>query len=610
MLTWLNNLSAGVTRQRVADLAKVLPYWEIKNGIVFLTTGQCEVGLELRLPATTFASEDDLLSFHSALLTVLRFAVPEGERMRLLVEVAPLRQRLLEAYQDELNSEHPVAKAFREDKLTFFEEVRRQGELVDIRAYLTCSVLQPGRSKPARPGSLPSLDPEEHRVWERRALAIRTRLSDLLAQAGFSATPLFDQGLFELLWRYFNPGARTGAIPQYHTPELYLPHRYIKAGTHRAPPTLRSRLVGSDHAHHHWNHLRLAHTYAGAVTMGSLPRGETHVGMAGRLLGLSGLYWLLIDYQHEPQGRTTRALESKARRFQSAEGDTGGFTDHVDASVRAGAEETDDAVMEVTRTGSHLFQIGMTALLCTRDRETLRHNLETAVSAFAQLSGVTPYQEGVALLEQFYALAPFSGRTNERMHLCLEENAADFVPLNGPWRGSARPSTLFLNRWNSLTALDPFDPKAANWNGIVVGGSGSGKTFFTQLLLNDLIAQDCDVMIVDRGHGYTPLTQLYGGAVIPFDAAGTVSLNPFDLPDAQTTPDDTKKGFLLALLRAMVPSEAKHDAATEDAILDGGDSADLCSSPLGAQARVTHSSRPIAELGFRTWCGFWSRSRK
>ena len=567
MFVWLKRLRLSITNQRVVDLTKVLPYWEIHDGIVFLSTGQCEVGLELRLPVTTFASDEQLLSLHRALLTVLRFAVPEGERLRLMIEIAPLRKKLLERYQQIQSSKHPVAATFTEDKLAFFEEVRQRGELVEIRAYLSCSILQPNRSKPARLNSVSSLTAGEHHRWERKALSVRTRLTALLTQAGFSPTPMLDQDMFELLWRYFNPGARMGTVPSYHKPGLYLPYHYVKAGSHRAPPSLRSRVTGSDIAHHHWDHLRLAQHYAGVVTMGSLPRGETHVGMAGRLLDLPGLYWLIMDYQHERQGTTTRALENKARRFQSAESDTGGFTDHIDAGVRAGAEETDDAVMQVTRSGSHLFQVGMSALLLSRDRESLRQRMEMAVSAFAQLPGVTPYQEGVALLEQFYALAPFSGRSNERMHLCLEENAADFVPLSGPWRGAARPSTLFLNRWNSLTALDPFDPKADNWNGIVVGGSGSGKTFFVQMLINDLMAQGCDVMIVDRGYGYAPLTQLYDGALIPFDADGSVSVNPFDLSEGQTAPDDTKKGFLLALLRAMVPPEETGKAAVEDALL-------------------------------------------
>jgi conjugal transfer ATP-binding protein TraC len=81
-----------------ASLTEILPYWEIKNGIVYLYSGQAEVGLELRLPATTLAPDGELLRLHHALMSALHHAVPEGERLRLYVEVAPLRRRLLDAY--------------------------------------------------------------------------------------------------------------------------------------------------------------------------------------------------------------------------------------------------------------------------------------------------------------------------------------------------------------------------------------------------------------------------------------------------------------------------------------------------------------------------------
>jgi conjugal transfer ATP-binding protein TraC len=378
--------------------------------------------------------------------------------------------------------------------------------------------------------------------------------------------PLSDQQLFSLLWRYFNPQARLGDSPHYAPPETFLPQRYILKGLHRAPASLRNRLVGSEIAHHHWDHLRIGHYFLGAVSMGSLPVGYTEVGMPTRLLGLPGMTWLLLDYQHERYGPATRALEARARRFHSAEDDTGGLTTYIDASVRAGASESEEAALHLVQTGSHPFRLGMTALFAAQTRAHLTEHLEEASAAFAQLSGITPYQEGVALLEQFGALAPFSGRVNERLHLVMEENATDFIPINGPWRGSERPVVLLGNRWNSVTALDPFDPHAANWNGIIIGGSGTGKTFLMQRIVNEVLRTGADLVIVDRGFGYAPLVQLYGGEVISFDVTGCVGLNPFDLPPGVTEPDDDKTNFLLALIRAMIPGNAA-DTSLEDAIL-------------------------------------------
>lgn len=557
-----------LTMQRMNPLHEVLPYWEIHQGVLFLYTGQAEVGVELRLPATTLAPEGTLRRLHNALTSVLRHAVPEGERLRMCVEVAPLGRDILDVYERNLNSAHQVARRFSRHKAEAFEAARRRGELREYRAYLTCTVLQPGRRKAKkRPTPKSSLTPDELTAWFDRALSVQQRLVEMLLAAGMTPRPIFSQGMFELLWRYWNPNMRLGEGPHYQSPQVYLPHRYVTKEPARAPATLRTRLVGSEISHHHWDYLRIGPSYAGMISMGSLPTGFTQVSMVERFLNLPGLYWLVMDYRHEPLGRTTRALEAKARRFHAAEEDAGGFSSYVDASVRAGAAESDEAMQHHTHTGAHPYQLGVSMIVLERDAKALRDNMQRAINAFTQLPGVTPYQENVALLEQYLAVAPGSGRLNERMHLVFEDNAADFVPLNGPWRGSGRPVMMLLNRWNAVTALDPFDPSAPNWNGIVIGGSGSGKTFTTQLLINEALREDADVMILDRGYGYAPLTDMYGGAVIPFDASGSVSINPFDLPVGEMIPDDTKKSFLMALLRAMMPSEQGVSEAIEDAIL-------------------------------------------
>ena len=183
------------------------------------------------------------------------------------------------------------------------------------------------------------------------------------------------------------------------------------------------------------------------------------------------------------------------------------------------------------------------------------------------MPSVQPIVETAGLLTQFTALAPCSGLTNERVFLTLQENAADFFPLDAPWKGSSKPVSLMWNRWDGLTSVNPFDPKSGNWNGIVIGGSGSGKTFLMQTLLGDLLRGNTDVMIVDRGYGYKHLVELFGGEIIPIEPGSSVSINPFDLPEGINTPDDQKKGFLMTVLRAMLPSEGGVTESLENAIL-------------------------------------------
>ncbi|MCX7850988.1 DUF87 domain-containing protein, partial [Thermus sp.] len=126
------------------------------------------------------------------------------------------------------------------------------------------------------------------------------------------------------------------------------------------------------------------------------------------------------------------------------------------------------------------------------------------------------------------------------------------------------------NRFRSLTYLDPFTPRTANWNGIVAGGSGSGKTFFTQYVLADLLRRDeVDVVILDRGRNYEALVEAFGGAFIDIRPGGETSVDMFDLEEGEAEPSPKKLQDVLRFLRAMLPpGEDKTEEAVENAILE------------------------------------------
>ena len=544
-----------------ASLVDTLPYWEIRDGVVVLQNGVLEVGLEINLPSTLLSPASTLEALHATIVGLIRNLIPQKERLRLSIEAAPLRGEVLERYHSGLTSDHPAAGLLSEEKTRFLELARQKGKLVEYRAYLTCTYTPPGRRR-----KWASLSPEEFLERRVKALEIRGRMMQALEKAGYEPVPLFDQGLFNLIWRYFNPGARLSKEPRLIKQKLYYPEHVLKQFPYLAPPTLRSQLLSSDLARR-WDYLWYSGHFAKMVSMGNLPIGHTQGGMIGHLLKLPRLYWMMVDYVHEPYGPAVRALMSQARRLYSATGDTGGITDYADPTVRVGFKEVDDALSHISESGTHVYRVGLSVLLLDPSESGVDQAVQEARDAFTNLPSVQPIVETAGLLTQFTALAPCSGQTNERVFLTLQENAADFFPLDAAWKGSSHPVSLMWNRWDGLTSINPFDPKSSNWNGIVIGGSGSGKTFLMQTLLGDLLRGETDIMIIDRGYGYKHLVELFDGEIISIEPGSSVSINPFDLPEGVTKPDDQKKGFLLTLLRAMLPSEGGVTESLENAIL-------------------------------------------
>ncbi len=553
-------MAQSLTRDE-ASFAEQLPFHDILDGVVFLNNGQVEVGVEIRSINTLLLSSAELDSLNATLTNVLRHAVPQDERMRLLIEATPMRRSILQRYQKGLNTDHPSAHLLTVNKVRNLDATRKEGNLVEYRFYVTCT-LSPQRKRKRTQ----SYSPGEMTKILERAHILRNKLYTTFRDAGFAPIPLLNQGIFETMYRWFNPDARFGDIPDYEAPEVHLPKEVLKEMPHLAPPTLRSQVVNSDLIRR-WNNLRVSDYYVQMLSMGSLPVGYTYTGLIGHLLSMPKLFWLCIDFCHEPYGKTVRALMNQARRLYSATTMRGGFTDYSDPSMRQGFHEVDEALSEASLSGSHVYRVGVTMALMDKTLEGVKEGMQDATNKLAHLPGAQGIIESAGLMTQYLALAPFSGGTNERTFLTFEENAADFFPVDMPWPGSGKPVTLLWNRWDSLTALDPFDPRSSNWNAIVVGSSGSGKTFLMQTLLGELLRGDVDVMIIDRGYGYAHLVELFDGETIPIEP-GKVSINPFDLPPGEVSPDEEKRAFLLALIRAMVPSEGGAVGATENAILN------------------------------------------
>lgn len=546
------------------SLTAELPYWVIRDGLVLLADGTYEVGVEAQLPTSSLWTAEAVNALNMQIRTLLRHAVPEGERLRVMIEVGPYDERVLAQHRARCCSGHPTVQMLAEARLRQLRRAQERRQLVNYRMLISCT-WHPRDGTRRRPWT--PVDPQmfvEHRT---RARLVRQVILANLDRAGVHARPLSDTELLAAIWRYFNPERRgRGETPPLPQLDFEAPPELLARFPHLSRPTVRSQVLGSD-VGRRWNHLWVDDHYAMVVSMDQLPSSETHVGMLQPLLEIPCWFWLVLDFVHDPYGQAIRALETQARRLYSVSTDEAPITDYVDPRVRVGLDDADTGLQHAYSSGSHLFRVGASVVILARDLETVRASAHRTLNAFGQLHGVKAVMETAGLWHQFVALAPCSGRVNERLYRAFEENAADFFPTAGPWAGAGDAVCLFWNQWDSLVALDPFDPRAGSWNAIVAGASGAGKTFFVQSLLTQLVGREVEVVIVDRGGGYTWLTRALGGQVISIDPASGVSINPFDLPDGTAVPPPEKKAFLLALLRAILNTDHSDESA-ETAILE------------------------------------------
>jgi len=535
-------------KNRLGSLLDELPFWDLSDGVVLLEDARMEVGIEIQPPSPLFASGPALEKGWLTLKTLLRLGIPEGERARVIVEAVPADGDILQRYREDTASDHPLLARLTEAKVRLLEEERLEGHLLQWRCYLSCTV-SPAQKR--RKGL--AFAPAELEEALSRAHAVRERLVNLLENAGYTPKAMDSQAIFELIWRYLNPGlvpARPPGFLEWNSRPGYLPTEVLSELPDIQTPTLKRQVATSPVDNSDPRYLVLGERYLTTVAFQGLP-DETEVGMIQRVMrqAAGASFYLVLDYAHEPYGPILSSLQTQARKFYALANSSG----PPDPSARVGLRETEQVIEHLTATGDHVFKTGIGLVLIGRTPSGLQQLKEAVVSAFSYFPGSLPVTGAFQNYFQYFALLPFSGRINEFAFKMLESNAADLLPPIAPWRGSQRPVLLFRNRWGALTTLDPFDPRSTNCNGLVVGGSGSGKTFFMQSFLAALLRQEADALIVDRGYGYAPLVQALGGTIIPVEP-GSVAINPFDLPEGELEPDDEKKAFLMAALRSMIPA--------------------------------------------------------
>lgn len=138
----------------------------------------------------------------------------------------------------------------------------------------------------------------------------------------------------------------------------------------------------------------------------------------------------------------------------------------------------------------------------------------------------------------------------------------------------------FHTRFDQLTAIEPFDRNCSVWNGVIVGQSGTGKSFLANYQLMCAAQHGSKVFIIDKGGegggSFRNFVKNLGGTYVElnFKSSQTFAVNPFDgplfwsfvegepdddgavteiaVPDVKGKPDAAKIALLLSVLTLMI----------------------------------------------------------
>jgi type IV secretory pathway VirB4 component len=289
------------------------------------------------------------------------------------------------------------------------------------------------------------------------------------------------------------------------------------------------------------------------ISLKTMPE-RTIAGMAQALQGLPFNSKTMLTIQVPNQQKELESLQAQRRvAFSMSQG--AGVRDIDSQSKLAGLEYL---LEQMIAQGERIFRVSLNIILRHEDLQALDQQVADVLTRIRSLGGAEAMVETLGSFDVFKELAFPNGRAKERAKRMKTSELADFLPLYGNWRGHDSKGILLRSRSGSLVQFDPFSPSLANANQIVSGGSGSGKSFLTNIMMLQMLQDQPKIYIIDIGGSYQKLCSNLGGQYLSLALDTDFAINPFDLSSGQTVPDHRKIKFLVNLIEIMAREE--HDS--------------------------------------------------
>ena len=108
--------------------------------------------------------------------------------------------------------------------------------------------------------------------------------------------------------------------------------------------------------------------------------------------------------------------------------------------------------------------------------------------------------------------------------------------------------------------------RISNRNKFVLGPSGSGKSFFTNAYVKQILNLGSDVIIVDTGHSYLGTCKYFGGRYITYREDKPITMNPFKIEEIEN--NEEKRQILKSLVGLIWKGIDGYLNQVEDTILN------------------------------------------
>lgn len=518
-------------------LADKLQVWGFEKDFIVFTDGSLGFGMELS-PLDVSCWKDDAVNSLAERTAQFLNGIPSHTDIQFIQEIVSGNAETAAAHEalavaEASDAARLIAKA-RADRVRDLDAqglIPRHRLKVFVRRPFAKALI--GKQGLFSKGKLfPAITEEQ---LSREVAATRHHLADLqatLGSLGLAANLIPSDEVMHLIYGQWNP-RRTVGLGNYD------------------PEDIRSTVLFTD-ALAYEKGFSLSDMHYRVLSLKQLP-DQTFASMAATLRELPFDSRLLLTIHVPDQQKELENLQTQRRlAYAMARGKKTGV---ADLESEAKFQDIETLLAELIAQGERVFQVSLNIILRSNSQEELEGQISTTLSKVRELAGAEAMEESLAAFDIFAEIAIPNARAKERVKRVKTSTLADLLPIYGPWSGHERPSILLRSRMGSLVRFDPFSQDLTNYNHVVSGGSGSGKSFLTNILLLQMLKEAPKIFVVDIGGSYKKLCDNLAGQYIPLTVGAGMSVNPFDLLPGETVPSPQKIKFLTGLIELMTKEE-------------------------------------------------------
>lgn len=256
---------------------------------------------------------------------------------------------------------------------------------------------------------------------------------------------------------------------------------------------------------------------------------------------LSFPHLLITNYRIEDKEKALKELDIQ-RLVNRSLGSLG------NQSTQLQEEEIAAFTQEIRRKNEAILAVNVCMILWDRAPEELSKKIDLATAAFQKLSGAEVLVEGMDTTNLFFCQAPGNGYQNYRWLRMGAFQGAAYTHFITPYR--SQEGMLLCDRWGYPLEVSLFNTRLNNQNAVVVGPTGSGKSFSVGSLIIQRYERGERQIIIDVGGSYKNTIAALRGKYFEYDPQNPISLNPFfcEKEAGSWKIDGDKLIFLITLL--------------------------------------------------------------